>query len=84
MNNLTSTLTRAEALQLIDDAFSGPNREANIRLIALAWLGSERIDEPLWEVYETLSFHIDAVCLTDDVRSRGPRDDDDTGLAVPS
>lgn len=74
------TLTRSEALYLIDDAELRGDSVA-LNDLCIAWIGHDEngcdSDE---DVAEYLREYVDAACLTDDVRSRGPRDDDDTGL----
>ena len=81
---MNTTLTRADAIDMIDDALDGPDAAQDIRSIAVAWIGHDEFDGTLEETADALREYVDAACLTDAVRSRGQRDDDDTGLAVPS
>ena len=75
-----STLTRSEAMSLIDEALAGPDDSEDIRSLCLAWIGHDEFDGTLEETAEVLREYVDECCLTDAVRSNGPRDDDDTGL----
>ena len=71
------TLTRAEALDRIDDAEGDSDA---LRAIAREWsLAGWWVDTADWGADE-LRQHVDDCCDADAARSRGPRDSDDTGL----
>lgn len=70
------TLTRAEAHALVDAAEQLGALDQLAEGWDLAGWWNCRADWDVTDFHE----HIENCCLTDDVRSRGPRDDDDSGL----
>lgn len=89
-----STLTRGEAIDLINDA-EVLGGEALAVLLALykTWVGHDEIIHPddqnqsfEWKVEHVAGFMADYIvecCMAvdgDDIRSHGPKDSDDTGI----
>jgi hypothetical protein len=74
-----STLTRAEAYELVDN--HADDRRA-LLAIAAAWELAGYWNAHAAFTADQLREHID-MCGMDDVRSNGPHDSDDTGLPMP-
>ena len=76
-----TTLTRAEAITMIDESRGDAE---TLRAIAIAWIGHADIGSESTDVaeefHEMLCDYVSECCLDDDIRSRGPRDSDDTGI----
>jgi hypothetical protein len=76
---ITTTLTRAEAHDLID-AFAADDRLA---VLARHWdLAGHWNDNAVWDA-DDLHQHADDSADGDDQRSNGPHDADDSGLTDP-
>lgn len=74
---MSTTMTRREALYRIEECETIEEATA----LYVEWIGhDEHGCESLEDVVEILVGYIDEACLTDSVRSRGPHDDDDTGI----
>lgn len=71
-------LTRSEALALIDEA----EQLHTLPALAAFWIGHSEHDPE--NLAEMLRDYVDECCLSDNVRSNGPSDGDDTGLTAPS
>jgi hypothetical protein len=72
------TLTRGEAYDLIDELRD--DLEALAALAAHWECSLDRVPMHEWEL--ALAEFVDGASVTDDVRSNGPHDDDDTGLTA--
>lgn len=79
-----NTLTRANAHQLVDDAFADGTL-ADMQAIAAHWdiagHWNGTLDKDHW--YDNLHEHVDTCASGDDARSNGPKDSDDSGLTAP-
>lgn len=72
----TKTLTRAEALELIDAA----EQLGALAPLAAGWeLSGHWNENAEWDA-EDFREHVEGCALSDASRSRGPQPDDDTGL----
>lgn len=74
-----TTLTRAEAIDLIRDEFEA----GSVRRLSVHWIGHDQEGLTDDEVADLLIEYVDAVATGDDQRSNGPKDTDDTGLTAP-
>lgn len=71
-----NTLTRGEALDLIDRAAMALALPA----LATEWIGHPQEGCTPEEIEALLREYVAEAALTDDVRSNGPKDSDDTGI----
>jgi hypothetical protein len=69
------TLTRAAAYAVIEEH----EDDGTLDALREHWIGHADGDMGV----EDLQDYVDECCLTDSVRSNGPRDSDDTGLTAP-
>ena len=83
--NSHSVLTRAEALALVDDAATGADSLGALVNLRHHWdPGSPAPQNATAEdLVDWLVDFVELSCLTDEVRSDGPKDSDDTGLTAP-
>lgn len=79
-----STLTRAEAHALVDAAYLGED-DVTLSELAEAWAVAGHWNEtvPADHWYSVLHEFVDQQACDDETRANGPRDNDETGLAVP-
>ena len=73
-----STLTRRDALDLIDECVM----LADLAALATDWIGNPSLVEGLSfeDGTDALCDYVDACCDADGARSNGPKDSDDTGI----
>lgn len=80
------TLTRGEAVEMVWEAHGDQAPRLALLKLRDHWAASEK-DVPVHcgetEMAEWLTEFVDGCCVSDDVRSNGPGDDDDTGLLEP-
>lgn len=75
-----STLTRGEALDMIHAAESAVAFESCLRALSVEWIGHAQDGAHPFEIAELLREYVAECALSDDVRSNGPQDSDDTGI----
>lgn len=80
MNTERNTLTRGEALDAIDacSATRDPLRE--LQDLSTLWIGHPNKGLKVYELVELLESYVAECCLSDDTRSNGNSNDDDTGI----
>lgn len=75
-----STLTRGEALDAIDNAQSARLPLEELRDLSQLWVGHRQDGLSADEIAELLREYVAECCTSDEERSNGPQDSDDTGI----
>lgn len=72
-----STMTRSEAMSRIEEC----ETLEEVTALHVEWIGHDEHGETTRDgVADILADYVNEACLTDKVRSRGPRDSDDTSI----